>query len=231
MVVDPEISKISETLTGRAKIVCDLIAKNGSVTTAALEELGYKHPPRAIADVREAAIPVVMRKVRNPSNGRQMAEYSFGDPREIKEGRLEGRTTFPKRLKKDLAGHGGSRCGLCTHAYALTYLQIDHRVPYRIGGEPDSTDGLMLICRSCQRTKSWACEHCPNWTRQAPSDCGSCFWASPELYSHVATTPERRIAVVFSGEELPLYEVTIDEASRHGLSPAAFVKELLRRLG
>ena len=45
-------------LSKRARIVVRHILKYGSVTTESIEEYGYKHPPRAIGDVRDAGIPL-----------------------------------------------------------------------------------------------------------------------------------------------------------------------------
>jgi hypothetical protein len=60
----------------------------------------------------------------------------------------------------------------------------------------------MLVCPSCNRKKSWACEHCPNWLeKKDPDVCGTCFWASPEKYEHVAMKKERRVEIVWRGED------------------------------
>lgn len=67
-------------------------------------------------------------------------------------------------------------------------LQVDHRVPYEIGGEHGGKDidSYMLLSPSANRAKSWTCEHCPNWTVKDVRFCMKCFWAHPENYDHVA---------------------------------------------
>ena len=52
-----------------------------------------------------------------------------------------------------------------------TKLQVDHRIPYEIGGEHDEKDidYFMLLSPSANRAKSWTCEHCKNWEVKNPS--------------------------------------------------------------
>jgi hypothetical protein len=46
-------------------------------------------------------------------------------------------------------------------------LQIDHRIPYEVGGDGDESElnpeEFMLLSGSANRAKSWSCEHCENW--------------------------------------------------------------------
>lgn len=41
---------------------------------------------------------------------------------------------------------------------------VNHRIPYEIGGEHDEKDMecFMLLSPSANRAKSWTCEHCEN---------------------------------------------------------------------
>ena len=62
----------------RPSIVIEHILKYGSVTTEDLEKkYGYKHPPRAIRDVKELGIPIVKTSAKS-SDGKTIAEYSRG---------------------------------------------------------------------------------------------------------------------------------------------------------
>lgn len=86
-------------------------------------------------------------------------------------------------------------------------LQVDHRVPYEIGGEAshEDIDQFMLLSPSANRAKSWTCEHCSNWQIKDKTFCVSCFWAHPEDYTHVADRQERKIILTFTGDEIEDY--------------------------
>lgn len=89
-------------------------------------------------------------------------------------------------------------------------LQIDHRIPYEIGGEQEENiDCYMLLSPSANRAKSWTCEHCPNWTIKDIELCRNCFWAHPENYSHIAGREERQIVITFSDNEIEDYNQLI----------------------
>ena len=139
------------------------------------------------------------------STGRQIGAYEFSDPKSIAAGKLGGRKTWPKELKETLIKRDGCVCGYCGTAYESRYLSIDHRIPYEIGGDDGDLDSVffMLLCGSCQRSKSWSCEHCPNVTAQVVATCETCIWAHPNNYEHVATVKERRVTLVWTGNIAP----------------------------
>ena len=83
---------------GSAEVI-DHILKHGSVTTEQLSELyGYDHAPRAARDVRELGIPLETFRVEGKS-GRRIAAYRFGDPSEVRGGKLGGRKARAKRVQ------------------------------------------------------------------------------------------------------------------------------------
>ena len=215
----------------RAKTVIDHILKHGSITTEELsEEYGYDHPPRAARDVREQGIPLETFRVTG-AHGRKIGAYRFGDPAEIKGGKLGGRNVWPKDFKGTLVELYGSRCSICSTKYESRYLQIDHRVPFEVSGEPAGKldpAKFMLACGSCNRAKSWSCEHCKNWTTDHLIEvCQSCYWATPENYVHVALRLIRRLDVVWSGDEVSAYDRLV-ELSKHGRKKLPdFVKDVL----
>lgn len=90
-------------------------------------------------------------------------------------------------------------------------LQVDHRIPYEIGGEHDEKDidYFMLLSPSANRAKSWTCEHCTNWERKERDFCLHCFWAHPEEYDHVAGRAEKVISIIFTGDEIEDYNKLI----------------------
>jgi len=87
-------------LSRRAQIVVKHILEHGSITTEDIEEYGYKHPPRAIGDVRDAGIPLKMSRVLS-SDERRIGKYEFGDLTQVQEDRLDGRKTLSKQFKGD----------------------------------------------------------------------------------------------------------------------------------
>ena len=185
----------------RPKRVVEHILEHGSVSTEQLRTIyGYHHPPRTARDLREEGIPLETFRVRD-EQGRSIGAYRFGDPSTVRANRTGGRRTFPKGFKNQLLRVANFRCHVCSQAYEGRYLQIDHRVPYEVAGETVSGErpshDYMLLCGSCNRAKSWSCEHCPNWLEEKSSDvCGTCYWGSPESYKHVALRAIRRLDVV-----------------------------------
>lgn len=235
----PKVSKAARTalaaVTGkRARIVVDHILKHGSITTDDLKvKYGYDHPPRAIKDVSDQGIPLVKTTVRK-KNGKRMAEYRFGDLDNITAGRIGGRVNFPKAFKEALATEYGARCALCNAPLEPRSLQIDHRVPYAVAGDQAAASrnakDYMLVCPSCNRAKSWSCEHCPNGlSTNDATVCAACYWASPLKYTHVATQDIRRLDLVWTGEEVPDYDAAKAKAGPEDQAMPRFVKEAVRR--
>jgi hypothetical protein len=224
-----------DAVTGkRARIVVDHIIKHGSITTDDLKEkYGYDHPPRAIKDVSDQGIPLVKSIVRK-SDGKRMAEYRFGDLDNITAGRVGGRASFPKAFKESLVAAYGSKCALCNTPLEPRYLQIDHRIPYLVAGD-GVADGLavkdyMLVCGSCNRAKSWSCEHCPNGIDvKSPSVCAACYWANPLLYTHVATADIRRLDLTWTGSEVGDFDAAKAKAGSGDEAMPKFVKDAVKR--
>ena len=217
----------------RARIVVEHICKHGAITTRDLQEqYGYDHPPRAIKDVTDQGVPIARRTVVD-KNGRRIAEYRFADPSQVRAGRVGGRRAFPKAFKNQLLERYGEHCGLCDAPFSGRALQIDHRTPYEVVGDSPalSLDALeyMLLCGSCNRAKSWSCEHCENWRAlKSPDTCRTCYWASPQLYEHVAMVALRRLDLTWTGEEVPDFETLRQRAAKSGTALSLYVKALLR---
>lgn len=212
------------------------MARPERVTTEELRDIyGYNHPPRAARDVREAGIPLRTVRVLG-TDGRSIGAYEFGDPEEIEEHKLRGRRTFSKEFKQTLIEASDGRCEVCGTRYEERYLQIDHRVPYEVAGDEvageDSPAEFQLLCASCQRSKSWTCEHCENWQAMKKRKvCESCYWGCPADYDHVAGRPERRLSLAFSGaDEVRDYERLQRVAEQRKMGLGALVKALLRQV-
>ena len=230
----PELLAKAKAVTAkRAKTVIDHIFRHGYVTSDELQDqYKYRHTSRAIRDVRELGIPIESFRVR-ATNGRKISAYRFASIQEIHRGSLNGRKVFPKEFKHLIGGPGGFRCNICLEGYEDRYLQVDHRIPYEIGGEPPFAElnvtAHMLLCASCNRAKSWSCEHCPNWSRKDTEKCRACYWARPEDYQHVATEELRRLDVVWRGSAVSVYDALVRKAKERGIEIPEYVKKVLAR--
>lgn len=231
--VHPLIQELCDKVTAkRARAVIDRILAHGSVSTDDLQEMGYTHPPRAARDVREQGIPLETFNVRSEKTGRIIGAYKFADPSEIKGGRIGGRRAFSKAFKDALVDRYNSADTITGEKMDPRYLQIDHRIPYEVAGDSAGAElnieDYMLLDASNQRSKSWSCEHCENWQKIRDVEiCGRCYWAFPETYSHVAMADQRRVDVVWQGDDAALYDVAKASAAAEGLTPSEFIKKLV----
>lgn len=207
------LDKLNSVTAKRPKTVIQYILEHGYVTTEDLKQLGYEHAPRAARDVREQGIPLESFRVKD-TTGKTIAAYRFGDYSKIEDklSKVTGRTVLSSALKKALIDKYGSKCFIYLQSMEERLLQVDHRVPYEIGGEQDSQniDCYMLLSPSANRAKSWTCEHCPNWTQKNIDFCIQCFWAHPENYTHIAGKQQRQIVITFSGDEIEDYNRLIE---------------------
>jgi len=198
----------------RPQTVIKHILEHGFITSEELKNTyGYNHPPRAVRDVREHGIPIITYRVTG-SDGRNIAAYKFGDPTDIQNNlsKAAGRTVLSKALKQALIDKYGSKCFIYLETMDKEVLQVDHRIPYEIGGEHDEKDidYYMLLSPSANRAKSWTCEHCGNWQKKDSSFCLRCFWAYPENYDHIAGKFEKIISLVFTDDEIDDYYKLIE---------------------
>ena len=206
------------------------LLEHGFITSEELKEVyGYNHPPRAIRDVREYGIPIITYRVVG-KDGRNIAAYKFGDPADAKNNvsKSAGRTILSRELKTALIEKYGAKCFIYLETMDESILQVDHRIPYEIGGESDAKniDNYMLLSPSANRAKSWTCEHCTNWHDKKPSFCAKCFWAHPEDYEHIAGRQEKIISLVFTGNEIVDYEKLIELSGKDNVQ--AFIKQMIR---
>lgn len=225
-----EFLELLDSVTAkRPKTVIQHILKNGYITSQELKDTyGYNHPPRAVRDVREYGIPLVTYRVPG-SDGRSIAAYKFGDPNDAKNAlsKSAGRTVLSKALKQALIEKYGAKCFIYLEEMDDAILQVDHRVPYEIGGEHDEKDidYFMLLSPSANRAKSWTCEHCTNWDKKDNDFCIRCFWAHPEDYDHVAGRIEKVISIIFTGDEIADYNKLVSLAGEKTAQET--IKELL----
>jgi 5-methylcytosine-specific restriction endonuclease McrA len=218
----------------RAKIVIDHILQYGFVTTEDLENIyGYNHSPRAARDVREAGIPLETFKVKSKT-GKSIAAYRFGDFNLLRTERKSGRAMFSKEFKKTMFDSCHGKCAVCNGVFEERYLQIDHKIPYEVGGDVDEKRNIadfMMLCASCNRSKSWSCEHCENWENDKNRDsCLQCYWGNPAGYCHVALKEVRRLDILWEGEEVKNYDAVKIIADSKNIEMPDFVKQSLNNM-
>ncbi len=232
--VDKRITDTAKKVKGkRPRAVIDHILKHGMVTTQQLRDIyGYNHPPRAARDVHEEGIPLDTFRVKG-ADGRKIGAYQFGDPGQIQHHKLGGRKVFSKAFKKLLLERQGSRCAITGEEMKTGTCQVDHRVPYEVAGDEigdeHTPEQFMLVSGAAQRQKSWSCEHCPNLTAKDRKTCLTCYWSSPEDYTHVATIPLRRVDLLWKGEEIATYEELRRQSEAERKSIQHLIKERLTK--
>ncbi len=216
----------------RAKIVIDHILKHGHISTEELEKIyGYSHPPRAARDVREAGIPLETFNVKS-KEGKSIAAYRFGDLTKTRKNRFRGRQVFSRKFKQSLYDANEGKCYICNGDFEIRYLQVDHRIPYEIDGDDENfqhdEEDYMLLCASCNRTKSWSCENCENWKSAKDIEvCLKCYWGKPENYDHIALQNIRRLELIWQGNEVGFFEALKVEAEKGEIDLPEYVKLLL----
>jgi len=89
-----------------------------------------------------------------------MASYAFDET--ALDATKTGRKLLPKKVRDKLIESVGARCQICRSEHNP---QVDHRVPFQVAGESLLLEGqpYQVLCGSCNRKKSWTCEHCSNW--------------------------------------------------------------------
>lgn len=223
------LKKLKSVTAKRAKIVIDHILEHGHITTEELKDIyGYSHPPRAVRDVKECGIPIIRFSVKGKNN-RNIAAYRFGDSLQTRSGIFDGRVHFSKQTKNELLELYQSQCAICSTKFESRYLQIDHRIPFDIAGETENS--LQLLCRSCNRAKSWSCEHCVNRTNGKDAEvCRCCYWANPIRYTHITLRLIRRLDITWTEQETVYYDKIKKMSEQNNIPLSDFVKNLIRKL-
>lgn len=136
-----------------------------------------------------------------------------------------------KKIRDSLIKQYGCKCFIYLEEVSERELQIDHRVPFEVDGEPALVpENFMLLSASANRAKSWSCEHCNNWkTIKDKSVCLSCYWAYPENYEHIAMRQVRRVDLLWEGEDIEAYERLKQKAISMDRALPELVKEIIER--
>lgn len=220
------LERVEAVTNKRARFVLDSIVKDGAVTTEEINRAGYDHPPRAAQDAKDLGFRIKRITVKH-TNGRSIAAYAFD------EGELDpskaGRRALPKKERDAIIHAAGDKCQLCG---AEHNLQVDHRIPYEVAGEVlvGEKEPFQILCGSCNRKKSWACEHCQNRLELCnPDTCRDCYWAEPTAYSHVAMQQQRRADLIWIGDEVKDFERLRRAAKQHNRSVPDEIKNIVKR--
>jgi hypothetical protein len=222
------LARIKTVKNKRARLVLDRIAERGSITTEELKEIGYDHPPRARMDAIDLGFPMITRRVKSRNGQKNIASYSFDLSGKPDEPGKPGRLGLPKARCEAIIAKAGNKCELCGAAHDL---QVDHRVPYQVAGESlkDDASPYMALDGSCNRRKSWACEHCKNFTRiRKVRVCRQCYWANPQEHKHVAMLPIHRAEIVWEGEDCAAFDKFEAKCKRENITLADGLKKLIQ---
>lgn len=121
---------------------------------------------------------------------------------------------------------------VCGIALSSRYLQIDHKVPFHVLGDVVDREpsNFMLLCGSCDRTKSWSCEECDNWSKKNAAVCRTCYWGSPKKYTHIATSDVRRVDITWSGDETEAYDLLARSAKSKQADIRDHIKAVLKSI-
>lgn len=214
-------------MSSRAAKARDIMLKEGAVTTKLLQEkYNLDHPPRAIRDLKDAGALVDSEFVRDGE--KSIKRYWLLDLVSSDGG--APRNPIKKVDKTRIIKAFDSCCAIC--GVRSDRLQLDHRIPFAIGGDPEHWTKAtgMPLCASDNRAKSWACEHCDNWTTKDAEVCLTCMWCSPEDYKHIAGDPQRRLVITAEKvEDIAVLEKIECEASELEKSATEITLEHLRK--
>lgn len=58
--------------------------------------------------------------------------------------------------------------------------------------------------------------------------CRTCYYAHPEEYQHIAGIREKKLALVFGGDDIDLFNEIVEEANLHKTSYQSVVKRMIK---
>ncbi len=101
----------SQRMSTRARVALEIMIEEGFVTTVRLKSMDYNHPPRVLADLKDAGVPFVMSRVQVEGEKRRVASYRLVDTMSG-EGEAS-RKPIPKWFKDQLLDEWNHRCAIC----------------------------------------------------------------------------------------------------------------------
>lgn len=224
-----------DSLSKRARIVVEHILQHGLITTEELErDYGYTHPLRAARDVREAGIPLETVRIRS-SDGRVIAAYKLGSPSQAENAKLRGRRGFSKQFKSKLYEMSDGRCAICSGQFERVICRsITGCLTRYLATLKARLWTLHISCCCADRATGPSPGHvstAPNWLGEKSSQtCECCYWANPLDHSHVALRKVRRTDILWSQDEVQVYERLSKLAAEKHLSVSEHIKNILATL-
>jgi hypothetical protein len=217
----------------RSAKVLEAALDHGGITTEELLALGYKHAPRARQDAVDFGFPMDTAFVKD-SDGKRIAKYTLLTEVAVRA-ILNGRAIIPKAFKNKLVDEYGACDRITGLEVVARALQVDHRVPYQVSGDDglwaEDVTKFMLLTGSSQRKKSFSCEQCPNFLKlKDPAVCGTCYWAFPEAYEHIAMRKVRQVELVWQDEEADRFDRVKARLSAKGMTVEDAAKAYLMSL-
>jgi hypothetical protein len=132
-----------------------------------------------------------------------------------------GPSQMATRRRDVLIEASGFVCNLCGATFEKKRLAVDHRIPHQIVGDRIVVEhgdaAFQVACYYCNNRKQQACRACPAQESDG-QECPTCYWASPEDYTHVARVPERRLVLTArEPKHIRFLDVVQRHARKHGL--------------
>lgn len=128
----------SQKMSKRAREALEIMIQEGSVTTVDLKNrFGFNHPPRAMGDLKDAGVPFTKTMVKVEGESRRVARYELLDDINVAKAN-KPRKVIPKKVKTELIAKYGKQCQICGGTFSSQALQVDHRIPFRINGDPET---------------------------------------------------------------------------------------------
>ena len=128
-------SKIMVKESKRAKVLKELMKDGKWYSADDIREItGYKHPNRAITDLRQFGYIVEQRYVIR--DGKRVAEWKLLSVTPVKE--AKHRFTLSKSDARKIFQRDNYTCVLCKEKYDEKFLRVDHKIPIsRVGNHLD----------------------------------------------------------------------------------------------
>lgn len=57
-------------------------------------------------------------------------------------------------VRKDVLKRDRYKCSICKKRFRKAFLDVDHIIPVRIGGNPYQKNNLRTLCKECHKAKS-----------------------------------------------------------------------------
>jgi len=168
--------------TKRTRVCVKLMSDGRWYSAQRITELtGYRHPNRAITDVRQHGYEVESRIVRT-ADGKNIVEWRLVSKTPI--GQLKRRASLSKSETDAIFRRDNYTCALCRTKYDADFLRVDHREPVSRSlrgnafskDEPNWMRRFQTLCQICNYEKREICKKC---TRDA---CLGCELYEPEKY-------------------------------------------------